>query len=59
MEQQTESVGSTSKPAVGSIGNSNVAISFSASSSLPAVYTDEFDTSVAMFNMVFSLGWDD
>lgn len=50
-EQQTESVGSSGKLAVGSKGNSNVSNSYSVTSNLPVVYTDEFDTSVAMFNM--------
>ncbi|XP_027071227.1 CCR4-NOT transcription complex subunit 10-like [Coffea eugenioides] len=49
-EQQTESVGSTSRLAVGSKGNSNVSNSYSVTSSLPVVYTDEFDTSVTIFN---------
>ncbi|KAL3532296.1 hypothetical protein ACH5RR_005817 [Cinchona calisaya] len=50
-EQQTESGGNTSKLAVGSKGNNNVAISISATGSLPVVYTDVFDTSVTMHNM--------
>ncbi|KAL3535897.1 hypothetical protein ACH5RR_004358 [Cinchona calisaya] len=50
-EQQTDSAGNTSKLAFGSKGNTNVAISFSATSSLPVVYADDFDTSVTMYNM--------
>ncbi|CAI9100852.1 OLC1v1038037C1 [Oldenlandia corymbosa var. corymbosa] len=50
-EQQSESGGNTSKATVGNKGNSNTALSFSSSSGLPVVYSDEYDTSIAMFNM--------